>query len=257
MVGTDVPAGWVTTSEAAARLGVKRATLYAYVSRGVLRSRRRAGQQESLFERAQVDALAGHTRQPGTPQPLLRFRSVATSVSGHRDGDLFYRGVPVEQICAELSVEEAAALVLGARPVGGGPSGAASSGAGQRPGGRHPPAVGPSSAASSRELPAGVLAALAGVPVERRVPLAVALLGAGDPLRDDRDPVRVRHAVIELLGDVLPLLDGSAGTTATRQAQGLAGRLFQALVGRRPAARERECLSALVIALMDHGLTAS
>ncbi|WP_205620945.1 helix-turn-helix domain-containing protein, partial [Intrasporangium chromatireducens] len=45
---------WITTTEAAQRLGVKRATLYAYVSRGQLRSRRRPGQQESLFDRAQV-----------------------------------------------------------------------------------------------------------------------------------------------------------------------------------------------------------
>ena len=38
MAGTE----WITAAEAARRLGIKQATLYSYVSRGVL-SRRRAG----------------------------------------------------------------------------------------------------------------------------------------------------------------------------------------------------------------------
>src|SRR4051812_29843028 len=79
---------WITTTEAAQRLGVKRATLYAYVSRGLLRSERRPGQQESLFARTQIDAMASATRPPGGPQPVLRFRSIATSVSGQVDGEL-------------------------------------------------------------------------------------------------------------------------------------------------------------------------
>lgn len=233
---TDVPDGWVTTSEAAARLGVKRATLYAYVSRGVLRSRRRPGQQESLFDRAQIDALAGHTRQPGTPRPLLRFRSVATSVSSHRHGNLLYRGLPVEQVCAGFSIEEAARLVLGADD------------------GAEPPMPHGEPSAAVRQV-------LADVPLGRRAPLAVALLGAGDPLRDDRNPERVRSAVIGLLADVLALLDvGSGGTSDTaesRPGDDVAGRLFRVLAGRQPTRRERECLSTLVISLMDHGLTAS
>ena len=104
---------WITTTEAAQRLGVKRATLYAYVSRGLLRSERRPGQQESLFDRAQIDAMASATRPPGSPQPVLRFRSIATSVSSQVDGDLLYRGRPLQDVVALGSLEDAAAIVLG------------------------------------------------------------------------------------------------------------------------------------------------
>ena len=107
------PDGWITTTEAAQRLGVKRATLYAYVSRGLLQSQRRPGQQESLFDRAQIDALASASRPSGSPQPVLRFRSIATTVSSQRDGDLLYRGVPLIDVIALDSVERAAALVVG------------------------------------------------------------------------------------------------------------------------------------------------
>src|SRR5690349_3210238 len=104
---------WITTTEAAQRLGVKRATLYAYVSRGLLRSERRPGQQESLFDRAQIDAMASATRPPGGPQPVLRFRSIATAVSSQVDGDLLYRGHRMSELARLGSVEEAAAVVLG------------------------------------------------------------------------------------------------------------------------------------------------
>ena len=108
------PSGtWITTTEAAQRLGVKRATLYAYVSRGLLRSERRPGQQESLFDRAQIDAMASATRPPGSPQPVLRFRSIATSVSSQVDGDLLYRGRPLQDVVALGSLDDAAAVVLG------------------------------------------------------------------------------------------------------------------------------------------------
>src|SRR6476661_982978 len=108
------PSGtWITTTEAAQRLGVKRATLYAYVSRGLLRSERRPGQQESLFDRTQIDAMASATRPPGGPQPVLRFRSIATSVSSQAEGELFYRGRPLGEVVALPSLEAAAAVVLG------------------------------------------------------------------------------------------------------------------------------------------------
>ncbi|HEX7094644.1 MAG TPA: helix-turn-helix domain-containing protein, partial [Acidimicrobiales bacterium] len=46
----------ISAAEAAARLGVKRETLYAYVSRGLLESRRLDG-KTSTFDPAEVDAL--------------------------------------------------------------------------------------------------------------------------------------------------------------------------------------------------------
>jgi citrate synthase len=48
---------YLTVDEAAARLGVKPATLYAYVSRGVLRSYRQGMQRQRFYRRVDVDGL--------------------------------------------------------------------------------------------------------------------------------------------------------------------------------------------------------
>src|SRR4051812_4692458 len=52
----------ISTREAAARLGVKPETLYAYVSRGLLGSRRAAGGRGSTFDPVEVAALAARGR---------------------------------------------------------------------------------------------------------------------------------------------------------------------------------------------------
>ena len=57
---------YLTVDEAAARLGVKRATLYAYVSRGILRSYRQGMKRQRLYRRAEVDALV-RLERPGFP----------------------------------------------------------------------------------------------------------------------------------------------------------------------------------------------
>jgi citrate synthase len=48
---------YVPVEEATRLLGVKRATLYAYVSRGVLRSYRQAVGRQRLYKRSEIDAL--------------------------------------------------------------------------------------------------------------------------------------------------------------------------------------------------------
>jgi excisionase family DNA binding protein len=48
---------YMTVKEAARLLGVKPATLYAYVSRGVLRSYRQGIKRERLYRRAEVEDL--------------------------------------------------------------------------------------------------------------------------------------------------------------------------------------------------------
>jgi citrate synthase len=48
---------YLTVDEAAHLLGVKRATLYAYVSRGVLRSYRQGIKRQRLYRRAEVEGL--------------------------------------------------------------------------------------------------------------------------------------------------------------------------------------------------------
>ncbi|HWC04316.1 MAG TPA: helix-turn-helix domain-containing protein [Methylomirabilota bacterium] len=58
---------YLTVDEAAGRLEVKPATLYAYVSRGVLRSYRQGMRRQRLYRRADVDAL--RRLQPSTSAP--------------------------------------------------------------------------------------------------------------------------------------------------------------------------------------------
>lgn len=48
---------YLTVDEAARVLGVKPATLYAYVSRGVLKSYREGTKRRRLYRRAEVEAL--------------------------------------------------------------------------------------------------------------------------------------------------------------------------------------------------------
>jgi excisionase family DNA binding protein len=48
---------YMTVEEAARRLGIKRATLYAYVSRGLLKSYRQGIKRRRLYRRTEVEAL--------------------------------------------------------------------------------------------------------------------------------------------------------------------------------------------------------
>ncbi len=48
---------FITGDEAARLLGVKKATLYAYVSRGVLRSYRQGIGRHSLYRRSDIETL--------------------------------------------------------------------------------------------------------------------------------------------------------------------------------------------------------
>jgi citrate synthase len=56
---------YLTVDEAAALMGVKPATLYAYVSRGIVRSYRQGMKRQRLYRRAEIERL---TRiAPSTP----------------------------------------------------------------------------------------------------------------------------------------------------------------------------------------------
>jgi citrate synthase len=239
---SPTPDGWITTAEAAQRLGVKRATLYAYVSRGLLQSQRRPGQQESLFDRAQIDALASTSRPSGSPQPVLRFRSIATAVSTQLDGDLLYRGMPLTDVIAMDSVEQAAALVVGPSPP---PSMSQvridASPAVALPRSLHPLATG-----------------IARLPLERRLPVAVQLLAVADPLAGDIDPERVRATALSLVPAALALAAGRASATRhTPEQGGLARDLLRALGQRDGSPAELTLARVLLVSLLDHGLTAS
>jgi excisionase family DNA binding protein len=60
---------FLTVEEAAALLGVKRETLYAYVSRGILKSYRQGIKRQRLYRRAEVAALIRLDRGGGPVIP--------------------------------------------------------------------------------------------------------------------------------------------------------------------------------------------
>jgi excisionase family DNA binding protein len=66
---------YLTVEEAAGLLGIKPATLYAYVSRGILRSYRQGIKRQRLYRRdevAELLRLAPSTGAAGDPQPGRR-----------------------------------------------------------------------------------------------------------------------------------------------------------------------------------------
>lgn len=111
-------ATWLTSEEAAARLGVSRTTLYAYVSRGLVRSTPEPGNPHARrYAREDVERLrdrAEQRRNPGRAAeralhwgtPLLE--SAITLVSGNR---LYYRGHDVCDLAITRSIREVASLI--------------------------------------------------------------------------------------------------------------------------------------------------
>ncbi|MGD9902192.1 MAG: citrate synthase family protein [Vicinamibacterales bacterium] len=108
----------MTAAEAAAHLGVSRATLYAYVSRGRIRSQAVPGRvRERGYARDDVERLrrrAEERKQPGKAAahslqwglPILE--SAITLIDGHR---IYYRGHEATVLATTRTVEEVATLV--------------------------------------------------------------------------------------------------------------------------------------------------
>jgi citrate synthase len=108
---------WIDAKTAATLLGVSRSTLYAYVSRGFVRSQSAEGvSREKRYAREDVDRLmkrAGERRHPEaaaarTMQGLPVIESAITLVSG---GRLYYRGHDAIELARTRSIAEVAALL--------------------------------------------------------------------------------------------------------------------------------------------------
>ncbi len=109
---------WIDAGAACALLGVKPQTLYAYVSRRLVRAEADAGDaRRSLYARADVEALLRQNHRPRAraevAERAIRWGDpvLVTAISEVREGMLRLRGRSVEDCASALTFEEMAALL--------------------------------------------------------------------------------------------------------------------------------------------------
>jgi len=241
---------WINAADAAQRLGVKQATLYAYVSRGMLARRRGEDGRSSLFEACEVARLADRglrgepRRAAGTGDFVIE--SELTEVA---DGRIRYRGMEVTRLALWRPFEEVAAWLW---PGGLGADGPA------QPWQATQEAVAAGTAAQAA-LPEGTL------PLER-LRVIVPAMAATDPLRLHLDPpavVAAGRTIIAGMVDCLPDPGSPAAGAApavpsARLAEGgIAGRFWYKICPKRPDPGLLGALRAAMALLADHELAAS
>ncbi|HEY3843601.1 MAG TPA: citrate synthase [Acidimicrobiales bacterium] len=225
------------SEEAARRLGVKVATLYAYVSRGMLESHRAPDGKRSLFEVADIEQLAARSREGR--QVESRLATITTRVTQLRDGGPFYRGRAAVSLTAEMTYEEVAALLW---------EGEAGGDWTAPPFGR----LGPCPLAETSD----------------RMRWALVMCGADDPLRADLRPEsvhraarRVIAALVDVVGEApgLPRSPGAAAEGGEGDGDGaapIALRLAHRLGGHGPSLSAAAVDAALIL-MADHELATS
>jgi citrate synthase len=134
---------WIGAAEAAQRLGIKQASLYAYVSRGVLSRRREADGRVSMFDADEVDELArkGRPRRAAGGPTEIVIESALTEITSTTQR---YRGYDATDLALRCSFEDVAMLLwTGSLPAGGtglpGSAGLAAGNAGPPQGNAGPP----------------------------------------------------------------------------------------------------------------------
>jgi citrate synthase len=244
----------LSTAEAAERLGVKPATLYAYVSRGLLGRERSADGRTSTFDPAEIDRLArpGRARRGRRPAAELLVPSALTAIDR---GLPWYRGLAVPELAGTRSFEEVAEWLWTARFPDPVPAWRASQ-----------PALDAGRQAQAA-LPHGAL------PLER-IRVIAAALPAGDELRLELRPAAVTAAgrsLVAGLVDCLPrLAPRPPGRRGQREARApgrpgrpppdagpIAARLWTGLSPLDPEPELVRVVDAALVLLADHELAAS
>jgi citrate synthase len=222
----------LSAAEVARRLGVRRETVYAYVSRGLLERHPASGHHRSLFATDAVARLASRARQPGRSGAL---EVVVDTEITHLDpaGRLALRGRDAISLARFGTFEQVAGLLWQGDP--GAPW-------------RLPPA--------DHALVTTLMAPLAETATSNaRIVIALTALAGTDPRGGGRRPEDVRTAGSRILAGALTAL--GPGASAVEDAT--AARLWNVfrVDGRAPSPRQRAALDAALILLADHELTAS
>jgi citrate synthase len=227
---------WLTTAEASRRLGIKRETLYAYVSRGILRSRRVAGSRESRFDPAEIRRLAGRGRW-GSRVEALELAIDSGLTLAEPAGHLYYRGLDVARLAGAASFEEVAEFLW----------------------------TGELGSQDSFSVPPELLAAVRrahtalgpGVRPVERLRGGLVLAATADPLRFGRAPEAVTATARRILGLEVAAVIAQDGASPAPAGASLARRLWTALTGREGSDAEVAVLNAALILLADHEMASS
>ncbi|MEU4620950.1 citrate synthase [Actinoplanes sp. NPDC023801] len=243
----------LTTEEVAILLGVKPATVYAYVSRGLLTSRRNADGKNSLFTKADVDNFLASRRRTTTP-------GIQTGITLIRDGKLYFRGRDAT-VLARTSTYEAVAAFLwtgegtGDLSDGHRPGRHAESDTGL-PGDDDPDGIGLAINHDLRDLARDVTRLLP--PTARltdHLRVTVAAAAAADPLRFDTTPAAVVATGRQLLATMVEGLPPRQTTPARRLS--FAEALWSRLTAEEPTDAGLHLLNAALVLLADHDIAAS
>ncbi|HEY1652430.1 MAG TPA: citrate synthase [Acidimicrobiales bacterium] len=215
----------LTTEEAARRLGVKVPTLYAYVSRGLLESHRDPTRRGSLFDLADVEALAVRSR--GGRQTATRLATITTGVT-QLDQELgpLYRGQRATDLAVRAGFEEVAELLWQSEGAEGG-------------GDWSTPDLGECPLRHTFD----------------RMRWALVLCGARDPLRSDLRPaavVRAARRSAAALADAVGVAPSPCDDDRASIAARLAARLTTS-----SAAVPTDAVNAALVLLADHELATS
>jgi citrate synthase len=216
----------LTTDDVAKRLGVKPETVYAYVSRGLLQSRRNAEGKGSLFARADVDAFVAGRKRTTTP-------AVQTGITLIQYGTLYYRGHDATKLAFTSRFEAVANLLwtgdladVGLTP--------------------------------DPDLIGVARAVVAAMPDAARTTdhlrVIVAAAAAADPLRFDTARTAVATTGRALLATMVGALPSPVIPVAPAS---LAEALWHRLTLRHPTGTDLRLLNGALILLADHDIAAS
>ncbi len=224
--GLDGP-GLIDANEAAARLGVKKSTLYAYVSRGQLSRQRAVDGKHSMFDPDEIDAFSKGRRRDRQGEVSA---AIASGITRVEPGAFGFRGRPIGDYL-DLPFETVAEAIWQVET---------------QPWTLNPDTQQRCTAAQS-VFPDDALAI-------DRLRTAVAIAASCDPLRFDLKTHAVAAAGQQL---ILAMIESLPAQSSPKPNARVAQRLWARLGPATATKAQQKALNTALVVLADHGLAAS